>query len=116
MRRAAWAPALGHGEEMRMARRGHTDIRAAKRVEVGVLPDGSKLYGDERDPKVRDHLLDGVRYSIGMRPALGRKAPEPDREPGTVNLAEYNKLWDQHTDQQEAEMRANYTGKHEIGY
>ena len=93
-----------------------TDIRAAKRVEVGVMPDGSKLYGDERDPKVADHLLDTLRYGIGMRPALGRKAPEPDREPGTVNIAEYNKLWDLHTDQQEAEFRRTFTGKHEIGY
>jgi hypothetical protein len=93
-----------------------TDIRAARRVEVGVMPDGSKLYGDDRDEKVRDHYLDGVRYAIGMRPALGKKTAAPPPEPGTIRLAEYEKLWDEDTDRQRAEFTKQFKGKHSFGY
>lgn len=36
------------------------DVRAARREEVGTDADGNKLFGDKRDDKVRDHLLDCV--------------------------------------------------------
>lgn len=62
------------------------DIRNARRVEIGIKADGSKMFGDERDEKVRDHLLDGVRYSLIMRPARGRPEPPPPLEPGMIPL------------------------------
>ena len=93
-----------------------TDIRAAKRVEVGVAPDGSKLYGDDRDERVRDHYLDGVRYSIGMRPALGKKAAELPPEPGTIRLADYEKLMAREDARAQLEFRRNFQGKHMAGY
>ena len=68
-----------------------TDIRAAKRVEIGTMPDGSKLFGDERDERVRDHWLDCARYAIGMRPSLGPAAPVPPPEPGTIRIDDYYK-------------------------
>jgi hypothetical protein len=66
------------------------DIRAAKRVEIGSMPNGTKMYGDERDETVRDHWLDDVRYAIGMRPALAAKImqTEPD-EPNTIKINDY---------------------------
>lgn len=91
-----------------------TDIRAARRVEVGVAPDGTKLYSDERDEKVSDHYLDGVRYSIGMRPALGRKAAEAPPEPGTIRLADYEKLMARDTARQQVEFHKNFRGKFDI--
>ena len=92
------------------------DIRAAKRVEVGQMPDGSKLYGDERDPKVRDHLLDGIRYALGMRPALGPKAAQPPPEPGTINYADYMKLVDREELWQKTENKRNFTGHFNDSY
>lgn len=64
------------------------DIRNARRVELETLADGTKLFGDERDPKVRDHLLDCVRYAVGMRPSLAKSITR-EVEPGTINFAEY---------------------------
>jgi len=68
------------------------DIRSAKRKEVGVKPDGTKLFGDERDDKVRDHLLDCIRYLVGTRPALGPKAEAPPADPGTLRIDDYYKI------------------------
>jgi hypothetical protein len=66
-----------------------TDIRSAKRLEIGTAPDGTKMFGDERDEKVRDHWLDCVRYAIGMRPSLAVKIDvEPD-EPNAIKLKDY---------------------------
>ena len=93
-----------------------TDIRAAKREEVGVAPDGGKLYGDKRDEKVRDHYLDGVRYAIGMRPALGRKAAEAPVEPGTIRLADYEKLMVREDARKVVEFNRTFQGKHVAGY
>ena len=93
-----------------------TDIRAARRVEVGNLADGTKLYGDDRDEKVRDHWLDCVRYSIGMRPALGPKGAEPPPEPGTVRYSDYIKLMEQENARTEVEFRRNFRGTYNNGY
>jgi hypothetical protein len=93
-----------------------TDIRAAKRVEVGTMPDGSKIFGDERDPRVRDHLLDTVRYAIGMRPALGPAAKPPPAEPGTIRIDEYNKLMDNENARAKIEFRKNFQGAADMGY
>jgi len=65
------------------------DVRAARRVEIGINPDGTKQYKDERDDKVRDHLLDCVRYAIGMRPALAKKKVIKESVPGEMDYAEY---------------------------
>lgn len=92
------------------------DIRAAKRIVVSVAPDGSKLYGDARDEAVRDHYLDCVRYAIGMRPALGRKAQEKPAEPGTINLHEYTKLMAAEDEKAKAEFRRNFRGSYNLGY
>jgi hypothetical protein len=66
-----------------------TDIRAAKRVEVGMNADGTKQYGDERDDTIRDHLLDGVRYALSMRPSPSRKLSSDDLPPGHIRLKDY---------------------------
>lgn len=92
------------------------DLRAARRVEIGTAPDGGKMYGDERDQKIRDHYLDCVRYALGMRPALGRKAAEPPPDPGTIRLDDYNKLMEQESARHSAEMRKQYRGKSPLGY
>jgi hypothetical protein len=93
-----------------------TDIRAAKRVEVGILADGSKVYSDERDETVRDHWLDCVRYAIGMRPALGPVAAEAPAEPGTIRIAEYTKLMELEDARAQTEARRGYTGRFTAGY
>ena len=92
-----------------------TDLRAARRVEVGVLANGSKLYGDERDDKVRDHLLDGVRYSIGMRPALARQQNIVEVEPGHINLEEYLKITDAEAAYRGVQARREWKGKYDYG-
>jgi hypothetical protein len=66
-----------------------TDIRAAKREVEGINADGSKRYKDERDDTVRDHLLDCVRYSIGMRPALGLKQKLSTVKDGEILYSDY---------------------------
>jgi len=72
-----------------------TDIRSAKREELGTAPDGTKMFGDNRDEKVRDHWLDCVRYAIGMRPALATKiVVEPD-EPNSIKFNDYLEMMDE---------------------
>jgi hypothetical protein len=89
-----------------------TDIRAARRVEVGTMADGSKLYGDERDEKVRDHLLDCVRYALIMRPSPAKEAdamqPAP---PGHIRIDEYRKETERWDAFQATEDRRKWRGK-----
>jgi len=92
------------------------DIRAARRVEVGMNSDGTKQYGDERDPKVRDHLLDGVRYSIGMRPALMREVVREELPAGEIRLADYWKESNRIESEHEVERMRNWTGSSRYGY
>ena len=88
-----------------------TDIRAAKRVVVGIAADGSKQYGDERDDTVRDHLLDCVRYSIGMRPALGPRQQLSTIKDGEILLSDYNKIADSMELVRQRERRIQGVGK-----
>lgn len=83
------------------------DIRNARRVEIGVKADGSKMFGDERDEKVRDHLLDGVRYSLIMRPSRGKAEPPPPPEPGMIPLSVFENA------RQEAEWRLEVEARRE---
>jgi hypothetical protein len=92
------------------------DIRSAKRKEVGTSPDGSKLYGDERDEKVRDHLLDCVRYSIGGRPALGMRPAAPPIKDGEISLVEYEKATAEMKRLRERESRMRFSGHSTYGY
>jgi hypothetical protein len=93
-----------------------TDIRAARRIEVGMMADGSKLYGDERDEKVRDHLIDCVRYSLIMRPspASGATAAAP-APPGHLRLDEYMKAVDSLEAFQQVETRRKFQGYYDYG-
>ena len=93
-----------------------TDIRAARRVEVGMLPDGTKLFGDERDEKVRDHWLDTVRYSIGMRPSLALRTETDDDEPGTIKIKDYFEMMDQQEITDRMSHRRNFGGHRPYGY
>jgi hypothetical protein len=68
-----------------------TDIRAARRVEEGINADGTKRYKDERDDTTRDHLLDGVRYALGMRPSPSKKVLTPIAPDGHLNIQDYEK-------------------------
>ena len=92
------------------------DIRSAKRVEVGINSDGTKQYGDERDDKVRDHLLDCCRYSIGMRPALSRKQKKEDVPDGHIRLKDYEDESRIIEAQMEVERVKNWTGSRSYGY
>lgn len=92
------------------------DIRSAKRVEVGIAPDGSKQYGDERDEKVRDHLLDDVRYAIGARPALGMRPAEPPIKDGHISLREYEKATEERDRMKEKMERVGFRGHSSYGY
>ncbi len=66
------------------------DIRNARRVELpGTGPNGEKLYGDDRDDKVRDHLLDCVRYALIMRPSRAAQPDKPAAPPGHLRLHDY---------------------------
>jgi hypothetical protein len=87
-----------------------TDIRAAKRVVVGTGADGSKQYGDERDDTVRDHLLDCVRYSIGMRPALGLKQKLSTIRDGEILYSDYEAIAKQQEFYRERERRIRGVG------
>jgi hypothetical protein len=93
-----------------------TDIRAAKRKMVGTAPDGSKIYGDDRDDAVRDHWLDCVRYSLGMRPSVAAKVEQIPTEPGTIRMSDYDKLIEGANIQDRISQRRNWRGKHAYGY
>jgi phage terminase large subunit len=93
-----------------------TDIRAAKREEVGMNPDGTKQYGEERDDKIRDHLLDCVRYSIGMRPALGKAQVKDDVPTGHIRLSDYEDQARQIAAAEEVERIKDWTGGKGYGY
>jgi hypothetical protein len=83
---------------------------------VGTAPDGTKMFGDERDPKVRDHGLDVVRYAIGMRPSRGLTAALPPPEPGTIRLSDYEKLMDADAMRKRIDARREYRGAYDNGY
>jgi len=87
-----------------------TDIQAARRVEVGTAPDGSKLFGDERDDTIRDHWLDACRYAIGARPSPGPHAPDPEPEPGVIRMDSYMKQMEDEAKRKSADERRTYTG------
>jgi len=80
-------PAYPHGCHELMV-----DLRSAKRIEVGSRADGTKLFGDERDDKVRDHLLDCLRYALIMRPSRGLEPDRPAAEDGTIRIDDYYKI------------------------
>jgi len=92
-----------------------TDIRAARRIEVGVNSDGTKRYGDERDEDVRDHLLDCVRYAIGLRPSIPIKAERPVTKPGEVSWDMYAKYTDEVEERKEIEHSKNFPGHNAYG-
>ena len=77
------------------------DIRNARRIEVGQNVDGTKQYGEERDEKVRDHLLDTIRYSAIMRPALGRRQDDNDVPDGHIRLSDYYRRTEEEEGQRE---------------
>ena len=87
-----------------------TDIRSAKRVVGGTNADGSKQWGDERDDTVRDHLLDGVKYSCGMRPALGIADKSITTRPGEINYKEYQELTERQRWHEERDKRSLDSG------
>jgi hypothetical protein len=87
-----------------------TDIRAAKRVEVGVMANGTKLYGDERDETIRDHWLDGVRYAIGMRPAIARQVQVEEDEPNTIRLDKYFDAMERQVEMDRVDRRRSFGG------
>ena len=69
------------------------DVRNARRKKLDVVaPDGSRLYSDERDDSVRDHLLDTIRYFVVSRPSIGRLDAPPPPEPGTMRLKDYETM------------------------
>lgn len=87
-----------------------TDLRSAKREVVGVNNDGSKQYGDDRDETVRDHLLDCVRYSIGMRPPISPQQRIVVTRDGEVNFREYQELTKQDSARKQVERKIRYLG------
>jgi hypothetical protein len=88
-----------------------TDIRSARRKEVGMNADGTKQYADIRDDKVRDHLLDTVRYALAMRPALGRKAVVDDLPAGHIRINDYFDESKMIEAQEAVERAKNWAGK-----
>ena len=92
------------------------DIRAAKRVVVGNNADGTKQFGDERDPSIRDHGLDAVRYAIGMRPALGMIQDRQEDEPGVIRIDDYYKQTEQANLDREISRRRFWQGQKDVGY
>jgi phage terminase large subunit len=107
IRRADW---YAHGCKQVLS-----DIRAARRIEIGQNSDGTKQYGDERDDKIPDHCLDCVRYSIGMRPALGPVDPEPCAEPGHIRLNDYFKIQEQYEYELELDRARQFKGHNKWG-
>jgi hypothetical protein len=47
-----------------------TETRAQRRLSLGTV-EGVNQWTDERDPDVRDHGYDNVRYFMASRPAIG---------------------------------------------
>jgi hypothetical protein len=93
------------------------DVRSAKREELGTSADGTKQFGDKRDPRVRDHWLDCVRYSIGMRPALGRRILENTTGPGEIDFDLYMKQSEQaRRDAEYLQQSIGSAGKSDYGY
>ena len=92
------------------------DLRSAKRVVVGFDNEGNKLYGDKRDDKIRDHLLDCCRYFTGSRPALALKAPETEPEPGSVSWHDYEQAIEDADFAERSRYKREYQGRAHYGY
>lgn len=91
------------------------DVRSARRVEVGMAADGTKLFGDERDDRVSDHLLDCLRYGIMSRPALAPGDSLPPPEPGTIRMSDYEKLMEDEDERTRAEFNRHFRGSSPLG-
>jgi hypothetical protein len=92
-----------------------TDIRSARRIEIGQNSDGTKKFGDKRDEDVRDHYLDCVRYAIGMRPSLAQLKEEEPEEPGTIRWSNYEKrMEDQYYEEMDNRLK-NFEGHSPYG-
>lgn len=91
------------------------DIRSAKREEIGSRADGTKLFGDKRDQKVRDHLLDCLRYALIMRPTKALSADRPPATAGTIRFDDYMDITRAENTRASIEARRNYQG-HDYGY
>ena len=92
------------------------DIRAAKREVAGETSEGEKLFKDERDKTVRDHLLDCTRYLVGARPALAIRPAMPEAEAGSIRWSDYKQIMEDEEFEAENERRANFTGSARYGY
>lgn len=92
------------------------DVRSAKRVELVTSADGTKQFGDDRDSRVRDHWLDCVRYSIGMRPSLGKTAQRETPKDGSIRIDEYYKLTEEMEEAQNLDKLRNWDKQLEYGY
>jgi hypothetical protein len=92
------------------------DLRSAKRVVVGFDNEGQKLYGDKRDDKVRDHLLDCCRYFTASRPALALKPAEEEPEPGSIRWSDYQEAMEQADFEAGNRYRREYQGRSDYGY
>jgi hypothetical protein len=93
-----------------------TDVRAAKREVAGYDNEGNKLYGDKRDPNVRDHCLDCLRYGVATRPALASRAPEAPPEPGTISWKQYQTEMELAEHEAMISGKMEYRGKYNDGY
>ena len=80
------------------------DIRAAQRKEVGQNADGTKQFGDERDPSIRDHCLDCVRYALGMRPSVAKHIAGLDPVPGHIRISDYYKEQEEQEERKQSEQ------------
>jgi len=92
------------------------DLRSSRRKVVGFDNDGNKLYGDDRDDKVRDHLLDTVRYFTGSRPALALKPPQAEPTPGSISWKDYEEAIELAEFEAGNKYRREYTGRYDDGY
>jgi hypothetical protein len=92
------------------------DLRSAKRVVVGFDNEGQKLFGDKRDDKVRDHLLDCCRYGTASRPSLALKPAEKDPEPGTIRWNDYQEAMEQAEFDAQSKYQREFTGQSDYGY
>ncbi len=90
------------------------DIRSAKRLEIpgSTKPDGSKMYSEDRDPNVRDHLLDCARYLCASRPAVGSVPEMPPAPAGTIRLSDYREACETIRLRRRRESRSRPTGSY----
>jgi len=92
------------------------DIRSQVRKQVGTASDGAKLFGDERDDKIRDHCYDAAKYALIMRPSPGEGDQGPPPDPGTIRIEDYFKLMAREEGREVVEDRRNFRGHNPIGW